>query len=522
MSVDFDTKKIDALFAGLDRSDQPGAAVGIAIGGQPVYRKAFGLATLEPAIALTPATRMRIGSVTKQFTCLAYLLLCEEGRAGIDDPLERHLPGLDRVTHAVTVRQLMGNISGLRDVCDLRLQLSGNEGLATSSGDLVAWYREIDDVNAPPGTNYIYNNGGFLLLSAVIERIEGGPLEEVLRRRIFEPLGMPDTELRRWDTGAEPHSATPYLGSASSGYEPGRYSLDWAGAGAIVSTLDDMLKWLAHMDAPRIGSAATWALMKTPQDLATGGQTRYGLGLSLSRYRGLETLHHSGGWMGANAYAIKIPCERLDIVVMVNRQDVVSVTLAHQIIDACVTGLERTVGAASGSLTGMFRSRSTDRVVQLFIENGRQMASIDGMELPLGAGGSQALCSIGVFSALDLEILPLGGAVQPMTIELRECGNRDELTLARPPRKDAARSICGRYRNVATHTDVTIDESGGEVSSTGRFGSLDYRLRCLADGIWLAQPRGSLSSAVLSFDDDAAAFRYSNYATRALPFKRCD
>jgi hypothetical protein len=171
----------------------------------------------------------------------------------------------------------------------------------------------------------------------------------------------------------------------------------------------------------------------------------------------------------------------------------------------------------------MFRSRSTDRVVQLFIEDGRQMASIDGMELPLGAAGGRTLGSMGVFSVLDLEIVPLGDTERLANLELREFGNRDELTLARPPQNDAARLISGRYRNEATHTDVTIDESGGEVSlqSTGRFGSLDYRLRCLADGIWLAQPRGSLSSAVLSFDDDAAAFRYSNYATRALPFKRC-
>src|ERR1043165_2564097 len=109
-AVTIDQTRIDALFSDLDQCQLPGAAVGIAVGGKPVYRKGFGLASLELPIVLSPSMRMRIGSTTKHFTALAYLLLCESGLAVLDDPLGKHIPELHPVTHAVTMRQLMGNL----------------------------------------------------------------------------------------------------------------------------------------------------------------------------------------------------------------------------------------------------------------------------------------------------------------------------------------------------------------------------------------------------------------------------
>lgn len=115
--VGFDVKKIDSIFSELDQCRLPGAAVGIAIDGKPVYRKWFGLASLELPVLLSPTTRMRIGSITKHFTCLSFLLLCEDGAAHIDDPIGRYLPDMHPVTHAA--RHLMGNIGGLRHAHDI-------------------------------------------------------------------------------------------------------------------------------------------------------------------------------------------------------------------------------------------------------------------------------------------------------------------------------------------------------------------------------------------------------------------
>ncbi len=215
LGIAFDEQKIDAIFATLNQCQSPGAAVGVAIGGRPVYRKGFGLAHMELPVVLSPTIRMRIGSSSKHFASLAYMLLCEDGDASLDDPVGIHLPELHRSAQNVTMRQLMAHISGLQDVHEICWQFSGT-GHDVSSADQLSLYCDFDIVNAEPGTSWIYNNGGYLLLSAAIERISGKQLEDVLRERIFEPVGMHDTLLRRVDTDFVPNSATLHMVSMTS------------------------------------------------------------------------------------------------------------------------------------------------------------------------------------------------------------------------------------------------------------------------------------------------------------------
>src|SRR5690606_15851503 len=133
-----------------------------------------------------------------QITCLAFLLLCEAGKAEAEDPIGKYFPELHPIARNVTMRQLMGHTSGLRDVVDLWYQFaSTSQGV--SRAELLPLYHVIDDVNFAPGAAWNYNNGGYLLLSKAIERIAGSPLEDVLRRCVFEPIGMRATSLCRWD-----------------------------------------------------------------------------------------------------------------------------------------------------------------------------------------------------------------------------------------------------------------------------------------------------------------------------------
>jgi D-aminopeptidase len=132
IEVAFDEKKIDEIFSEVNQRHLPGAAVGVAINGKPVYRKGFVLANMELPITLSPSIRMRIHSITKHFAYLAYLLLCEENKSGIDDELGKYLPELHPVTHKVTLRQLMGNVGGLRDSCELTWEFSGYFSSASS------------------------------------------------------------------------------------------------------------------------------------------------------------------------------------------------------------------------------------------------------------------------------------------------------------------------------------------------------------------------------------------------------
>lgn len=185
---------VDALFAPFGRTDAPGCVVGIALGGRVVYRKAFGLASVQHGVANTPRTRMRIGSTSKHFTCLAALLLAEEGKLDLDAPASVALPDLTLPTlrGMPTLRQFMHHTSGWR--CALDLAMLGNGMALMPTGWMPAAAARQQGVNFAPGTGQIYNNVGYHLLSMAIDRAAGMPLEAFLRERVFVPLGMDDTE----------------------------------------------------------------------------------------------------------------------------------------------------------------------------------------------------------------------------------------------------------------------------------------------------------------------------------------
>jgi D-aminopeptidase len=523
--VVLDIARIDAIFAGLDSCRLPGAAIGIAIDGKPVYRKGFGLASMELPLVLSPSMRMRIGSTTKHFTALACMLLCEDGKAGIDDPLGQYLPELHPVCQRVSLRQLMGNTSGLRDACDIKVHFSGLETPPVATADIVSFYREIDDVNAEPGAAWIYNNGGWVLLSAVIERIAGRELEEILRTRIFEPVGMYDTLLRRWDTDFVPNSATAHSMSRSGAFQKSYYGHDYAGAGAIVSTVDDMLRWLAHMDAPVIGSVATWNAMRAPQTLTNGSSTGYGLGLIRDHYRGLATLSHAGTWTGANAQMLKVPAAHLDIVVMVNRGDFWAPLLVESVLDACIPGLKEVDTPERPIATGLVRSPATGRVIRLHGVSGQQIASIDGLDMPVESDSDGVFWPAGIVRYIKQSITLRGDPSRPGSIRFSDFGNPDELILLEPTSEAAdAGAIGGRYRSDSTGTDAEITESGQDIRmrTTGRFGCAEFILERLAQDLWRARSTGSRPyGGILSFDRPRAAFDFSNTQTRSLRFRRC-
>ena len=531
VNLHLDEKTLDGLFAEFDERPLPGAAIGISVHGKPVYRRGFGLANTDRSERLTPATRMRIGSATKHFACLACLLLCEDGRASIDDPIAKHLPELHPASRDVTLRQLMGNISGLRDAMDVNWQFSGATQRVTSE-EILALYRTIDDVNAPPATTWIYNNGGFLLLSTAIERIAGKSLEEVLRERLFAPIGMPDTHLCRYNPPDSPGNAGLYMPNERGGYTPPNFGTALAGEGGLVSTVDDMLRWLANFDKPVVGTAATWNLMRSPQTLRNGSSTCYSLGLMTGHYRGIEWLYHPGGLMGGSAQVLKVPSLGLDMAIMANRHDLSAIVLANKVLDTCLGGLDPAVEAPEApTVQGLFRSPTTGRFVQFspsadlqYNEWSRQqIASIDGFDLPVESDTHGTLRPMRGLDYQKLTLTLTGNRHRPSALRLNNFGNVDDLAPQKPPEHSDVRVIAGTYRSRQTDTAVTIQESdtGPELVSKGRFGTVTYALTCLTNAVWRARPKHQHAmtwGGTLSFRNGATAFDFSSWQTWSLPF----
>jgi hypothetical protein len=309
----------------------------------------------------------------------------------------------------------------------------------------------------------------------------------------------------------------------SGGYQKRYLGGAIAGEGGIYSSIDDMLRWLAHMNKPFIGNAATWATMVMPQTLANGTSTGCGLGLMVDRYRGLETVHHAGNVGGWNSQMLKVPRVGLDIVILANREGIDPSALATRILDQCVADLDPIDEVSMPPALGVFRSPRTGRVIRLLLDAGQQIVSIDGTKVGFASQKDGTLRPVASLGYLKWTLTLIGDLENPSAIEFDDFGHKDEF-LQQPPAKHInPDTIVGRYRSDATDTDAKIlaADGGLRLTTTGRFGSAFYSLQSLADSVWQAKlPGYSYFGGILSFADDGKSFSFSTLRTRALGFRR--
>jgi D-aminopeptidase len=517
----YDEAKVDEIFQSVNQCHKPGGAVGLAIGGIPVYRKGFGLANIELPTPISPAMRLRIGSTTKHFACLSYMLLCEEGVANLDDPVEKHIPEIHRVAHGVTMRQLMGHISGLRDAFTLTMVTNGFSPPVTDK-QMLSYYTTIADADFSPGSAWCYNNGGYVLLTAAIERLSNQAFEEFLRMRILEPVGLYDTELQRWERDFVPNSATLHMIDSDGNFNRDYMGMEITGAGGIVSTVDDMLRWLRHMDSPIVGTANTWRLMREPLTLSNGTSTGYGLGLMSATYRGVEVLMHSGGVMGGNSQMIKIPSAALDITIALNRSDTSAVELAFKAIDLLVDGLdEERKEEGAERIIGLFVSPTTGRVVELSEKDEKQCFSYDGampMPVELDSAGVIQLPEAARFVQTNFAITESSGTLSEFNV-------LDVMERAESAAVATVGVAAGDYRaeTICTAARIFETENGAMLDLRGPHGGVTYKLEPLTNRIWRATGTGAswVFAGIVTFgSDDGGSFEFTVSRLKRVRFAR--
>ena len=493
---------LDALFASVNRGDAPGLVVGVAHRGETIYRRGFGLASLEHATANTPWTRMRIGSTSKHFTCLAVLLLAEDGLVDPDAPVRDYLPELPARAVEPTVRQLMSHTSGLR--CHLDIGFLGNGEALTPDGGAWETMKRQREVNFAPGENMVYCNGGYHLMSLLIEKLAGVPFEQFLRDRIFRPLGMRDTASVPSDLLIVPGIATmhvPIPPARGGGWRRGIFpSEEVRGEGAMVSTIDDMLGWLAHLraDDKRVGSAETWRQMLAPAVLKSGLANPYALGLMVHDYRGLRVVHHAGGVVGGTCQMLTVPDHALDIIMMVNGAPANPMELANRIIDTVLADHvgEAPVKARLEDFLPMRGARYADarngRVIEFsegepgllglrFLNGPPVGLRVEGERLRAGFE-DMAIGPLSLSAAQLTRTGPEGSnaAAAPAALDLAEAGivARFERLPADPPPADIAAALAGRYVShdldaqavVRPHVDAESGETTWRLEIDGQFG----------------------------------------------------
>ena len=309
-------RRIDAIFARFTREGSPGAVVGVMQDGEILVCRGYGLASVDYRVPITPATRFRIASVTKQFTVTAALMLADERRLSLDEPPHTYLPELPPLP--VTVDQMMRNSSGLPDFLEL-LRLGGH-GLdrPCRAEDLLAAVCRNHHLNFAPGSRFLYSNTNFLLLGLIVERISGQSLGAFLADRIFTPLGMTRSLLNASLDVPVPDLATGYLANPDGSVRRAPHAYPQGGEGGLISTVEDLLIWSRHFDRPVLRPADLPQRLTTSMPLAGGSANNYLRGIERGQLRGLATLGHGGLWPGYRTEFLRVPDARLSVVVIAN------------------------------------------------------------------------------------------------------------------------------------------------------------------------------------------------------------
>ena len=239
-----EAKQVDAVFADLVKPGSPGCALAIARGGKIVYAKGYGLANLEQEVPITPRTVFDIGSTSKQFTASSILLLEKEGKLSVDDDVRKYIPELPDYGKKITILNLLNHTSGIRDYLTL-FELAGvYVDSVTTDEDALAIITRQKSLNFAPGSEYLYSNSGYFLLSVIVKRVSGKSLPEFAAKNIFTPLGMTQTLYRDKHTQLVPNRALAYdANEAGTGFSFNVSYFEQTGDGAVHTYVEDILKW---------------------------------------------------------------------------------------------------------------------------------------------------------------------------------------------------------------------------------------------------------------------------------------
>ncbi|HKU74983.1 MAG TPA: serine hydrolase domain-containing protein [Pyrinomonadaceae bacterium] len=371
----------------------PGCAAAVSLNGEVVFEKAFGLADMEHNVPNTTQTIFESGSVAKQFTAAAIVLLQQDGKLSLDDPVKKHIPELPDYGVPLTIRHLLNHTSGLRDWGSV-MSLTGagrgdrviNQDLAL---DVIVHQRALDFT---PGSEYSYSNSGYNLAAIIVERVSKQKFPAFVEERLFKPVGMKNSSWRDDYQRIVPGRAQAY---ARQGTGPWRLNIPFMnvyGNGGMLTTVGDWMKWNAMLDSQTLGAPLVNAL-ETRGVLNDGRKIAYALGLTVSTYKGLKDVSHGGSTAGYQTFLTRYPDHKVSVGVMCNGTSPSAGGLAADITDQIFGPYPETAKTEPARVSedelkrfvGVWRNEKTHAPARFVIENG--VSRWSGARLvPMGGG----------------------------------------------------------------------------------------------------------------------------------------
>ncbi len=326
---------LDKIFERWESRETPGGAVAVARNGRIILSRAYGMADLEHNIRNSPDTIFEAGSVSKQFTAAAVLLLVQQGKLSLDDDVRKHVPEVPDYGTPILIRHLLTHTSGLRDWGSV----AGISGWPRTSRvhthahvlDIVSRQRAL---NFAPGAEHSYCNTGFNLLVIIVDRVSGMPFTEFTRKHIFEPLGMTRTQWRDDFKRIVKGRAIAYAARRQGGgFEMDMPFENVHGNGGLLTTVRDLLLWTENLETGKVGGPAFLEMMHQQGKLNNGKTITYASGLYVTSYKGIPEVSHTGSTAGYRAFLARYPKQRLAVALLMNVGSVTPGDVGHRIAD---------------------------------------------------------------------------------------------------------------------------------------------------------------------------------------------
>ena len=331
--------RIDDYLADEIEPDDPGLALAVVAHGTVVHAAGYGLADMRSELPVETDTIFHLASCGKQFTGLGVLMLAEEGKLNLDDPIGKHIPLIAGFGPRVTIRELLHHTAGIRDLHEEEGGKRGRAELLTNA-DVIRAYADLGCPMAEPGTDpgatFSYSNSGYELLGSVIEQASGQSYHDFFARRVFDPLDMKDTFSipdRRIDS---PRCATGYTfddwDELKSVGSDKRDKL--VGSGSFYTTVPDLCRYDQALRANRLVSKASMEEAFTSGRTSDGNPTNYGFGWYLTVQEGIAFAEHEGDWNGCYTYIGYCLDQPLSIFALSNNPDLDRFEVASIATDA--------------------------------------------------------------------------------------------------------------------------------------------------------------------------------------------
>lgn len=463
--------KIGAIFAHIGTGNAPGCSVGVQVGDDAPVERAFGMADLEHAVPINAGTVFEAGSVSKQFTAAATLILVSEGRVSLNDDIRKYLPELPNYGHPITIAELLGHTSGLRDWGDLEA-ISGwpRTERVYDMADVLHIVARQRALNFDPGTAWSYTNTGYNLLALIVERVSGSTFADFTREHLFAPLGMTHTQWRDNFRRVVPNRAIAYHRVSAGHYQQMMPFENTYGHGGLLTTVGDLLIWNKALENGRLGAPVSKAL-QTRTLLSDGRPTIYARGLFVRRYHGMREIFHDGATAGYRAWLGRFPDQHVSIAILCNADDAMTTDYAHALADRYLPKERLEADAFSSvppaSLAGIYASERDGAPLRLIFHEHR-MQTDTGLAVWIGQGGAFA------FKRADGTIATTGAVLPGGRLRLDSEGDATVYvrTQTYAPNQTELQGIAGRFHNdeVPVTYQITVVAGGLSVVANDRPG----------------------------------------------------